>query len=363
MDISEVLTPTEQARRDGLKHIKPHVHAKFQKFADKVARGESIAIVRLEYSYLCNFSCEHCCAEPFMDHKFTKIQKAADKRPRLTLENVKTLSSQADEIGLARFVITGGEPLVMKEFDQVVEAIDPQKHYIVSDSNGWFLDSARARHIKSIGVDKIQMSLDSSIPEEHDHFRRKPGSFARVMKAIDACQEAGLHLILSTCLTKGRAKTQEFLNLAQLAKDRGIGLYVTYAKPVGAYIGNMDCLITKEDADIVREMEKDFPIFTHMTPSYGMYQGCITVKGIVTVTSTGEVEPCPYIHVSIGNFLKEPLGTILERGMRIKQFGEHRPDCIIGENVEFINLITDKTRGRQLPIQYTEVFSEADFMR
>jgi MoaA/NifB/PqqE/SkfB family radical SAM enzyme len=363
MDISEVLTPTEQARRDGLKFTKPHVHAKMAKFGEKIARGESIAIIRVEYSYLCNFSCEHCCAEPFMDHKFTKVQKAADKRPRMTIEDVKTLSRQADEIGLARFVITGGEPLVMKDFDEVVAAIDPDKHYIISDSNGWFLDDARAKHIKSIGVDKIQMSLDSSIPEEHDHFRRKPGSFARVMKGIDACQDAGLHLILSTCLTKGRAKTKEFLDLCELAKKRGIGLYVTYAKPVGAYLGNTDCLITKEDADIVRDLEKEYPVFTHMTPSYGMYLGCITVKGIVTVTSTGEVEPCPYIHVSIGNFMHEHLRDILDRGMRIRQFGEHRPDCIIGENHEFIQLITDKTRGRQLPVPYTDVFTEADFMR
>jgi MoaA/NifB/PqqE/SkfB family radical SAM enzyme len=363
MDISEVLTPTEQARRDGLKFTKPHVHAKMAKFGEKIARGESIAIIRLEYSYLCNFSCEHCCAEPFMDHKFTKEQKAADTRPRMTLEDVRTLSRQADEIGLARFVITGGEPLVMKDFDAVVAAIDPDKHYVISDSNGWFLDHARAKHIKSIGVDKVQMSLDSSIPEEHDHFRRKPGSYARVMKAIDACQDNGLHLILSTCLTKGRASTKEFLDLCELSKARGIGLYVTYAKPVGAYLGNTDCLITKEDADIVRELEKDYPVFTHMTPSYGMYLGCITVKGIVTVTSTGEVEPCPYIHVSIGNFMQEHLGTILERGMRIRQFGEHRPDCIIGENHEFIQLITDKTRGRQLPVPYTEVFTDADFMR
>ena len=94
MDISEVLTPTEQARRDGLKYTKPNVHAKMAKFSDKVARGESIAIVRLEYSYLCNFACEHCCAEPFMDHKFTKEQKAADKRPRLTLDDVRTLQAQ-----------------------------------------------------------------------------------------------------------------------------------------------------------------------------------------------------------------------------------------------------------------------------
>ena len=34
------------------------------------------------------------------------------------------------ELGLARFVITGGEPLVFKDLDQIVEAIDPQKFYI-----------------------------------------------------------------------------------------------------------------------------------------------------------------------------------------------------------------------------------------
>lgn len=362
MESYEVLTPNEQSRRDSLRAAKPRVYEKFAKFGEKVARGESIAIVRLEYSYLCNFACEHCCAEPFMDHKLPKEEQAKDTRPRLHLKDVRELSRQADEAGLGRFVLTGGEPLVMKDFDAVVEAIDPSKHYIITDTNGWFLDHERARHIKSIGVDKVQMSLDSSIPEEHDHFRRKPGSYQRVMRGIDAALDAGLNIILSTCLTRGRAKTEEFLNLCKLAKEKGIGLYVSYAKPVGAYLGNTDCLITKEDADIVRELEKEYPVFTHMTPSYGLYQGCITVKGIVTVTSTGEIEPCPYIHVSIGNFLKEPLKDILARGMKIRQFGEHRLDCLIGENLEFINLHTEKVRGKQLPVPYTDLFTAKDFM-
>src|SRR5260370_15322413 len=132
MDISEVLTPTEEARRDGLKYTKPQVHEKMSRLREKVARGESIAIVRLEYSYLCNFSCEHCCAEPFMDHKFTKIQRAADKRPRLTLDDVRTLSRQAAEIGLARFVISGGRPLLIVEFPEVAAPIDPHHHDIFS---------------------------------------------------------------------------------------------------------------------------------------------------------------------------------------------------------------------------------------
>ena len=41
-------------------------------------------------------------------------------------------SLKADALGLARFVITGGEPLVMKDFDAVVEAIDRNRHYIIT---------------------------------------------------------------------------------------------------------------------------------------------------------------------------------------------------------------------------------------
>lgn len=362
MDVAEFLTPIELQKREGLKLVKPRVYEKFQGFNGKIERGESIAIIRLEYSYLCNFRCEHCCVSEFMIE-----EQGPEKRRHMNLDDVKELSRQADEMGLARFVITGGEPLTYPDFDKIVEAIDPSKHYVITDSNGWFLDAERAKHLKSIGVDKVQVSLDSFYPEEHDLFRRKIGSHARVMKAIDNCLNEGLNFILSTVLLRGRAKTEEFLKICELAKEKGIGLYISYAKPVGSYLGNFDAIITKEDADVVRELEKEYPVFTHMTPSYGLYQGCITMKGIVTVTSSGEVEPCPYIHVSMGNIFEEPFKNIIERGMNIKQYGEHRPDCIIGENREFIDLVTEKTKehlaaGKQLPVSWKQVFTEKDFM-
>ena len=74
----------------------------------------------------------------------------------------------------------------MKDFDAVVEAINPDKHYVITDTNGWFLDLNRAKHIKSVGVEKVQLSLDSFIESEHDNFRNRPGSYKRVMRAIDA---------------------------------------------------------------------------------------------------------------------------------------------------------------------------------
>ena len=74
-----------------------------------------------------------------------------------------------------------------------------------------------------------------------------------------------------------------------------------------------------------------------MTPSYGQPGKCITVKGINTINHDGEVIPCPYMDLSIGNVTTEPLEEVLQRGMENSWLGPYRDECIIGEHPEFIN--------------------------
>ncbi|XLM20364.1 radical SAM protein [Chromobacterium piscinae] len=355
------LSQAEQAKRNDLAQRKPYIAAKLARIAEMEERGEISPIIRLEKSYLCNFKCTHCSAEYYMDRHLKNVIKVVDTRSKMDYEDIRNLSRQADELGLARFVITGGEPLVMKDLDDVVAAIDPEKHYVIVDSNGWFLDLERAKHLKSIGVEKIQMSLDSFVEQDHDNFRNKPGSYKRVMRAVDACLDAGLNLILSTVLVKGRAKSEEFREMCEYATQRGFGLYVSYAKPTGSCTEHPEFVIDKEDADILRQMEKEYNVFTHMTPSYGSHKGCITVKGIITVTSTMEVTPCPYIDFSIGNLRETPLKEVLARGMRNPWLGPHRPDCLIGEDPKFIKIHTEKTAGAKfLPLPWGQGFSDED---
>ncbi|WP_228488002.1 radical SAM/SPASM domain-containing protein [Rhodocyclus gracilis] len=356
---AKALTAAEQNKRNDLQRRKPYIAAKLAKVAEMEARGEVSPIIRLEKSYLCNFQCTHCSAEYYMDRHLDKVLKIVDTRQKIDLDDIRRLSREADELGLARFVITGGEPLVMKDFDAVVAAIDPEKHYVITDTNGWFLDAERARHLKSIGVEKVQLSLDSIIEEKHDAFRNKPGSYKRVMRAVDAALEAGLNLLLSTVLVKGQAQTEEFRELCRFAKRKGVGLYVSYAKPTGSCSTHPEFVIDKADADMLRELEKEYPVFSHMTPSYGSFKGCITVKGIITVTSTFEVTPCPYIDMSLGNLRETSLKEVLARGMRNPWLGPHRPDCIIGEDPQFITLHAEKTRhAKHLPIRWGEGFSD-----
>lgn len=346
------LKPDEVNRRDKLKREKPYVYEKIREFKGKIERGESIAIIQFQYDYTCNFRCQHCSVKRFQGKK--------DAR-QFTMADVKNLARQADEMGLARFVITGGEPLVFKDFDALVEAIDPQRFYINCDTNGWFLDEKRARHIKSIGVDRIQLSIDSLNANEHDAFRRAKGSHKRAMRAADAALKAGLGIFVQTLVTKQRLRSDEFIEFIKYFNNKGIGVFVTYAKPVGAWEGNFDVLVDKDDMGYMRELEKKHRVFTHLTPAYGLEMGCIAVKGMVSVTQYGDVLPCPYIHISIGNVLEEPLKDIIQRGMNIKYFGEHVDTCLIAEDRDFIDkYIVSRIYNKPLPAPCSEVFTDED---
>ena len=153
------LNTNEQAGRNYLKEKKPRVYEKVVKFKEKYERGESIAIIQLQYDYICNMKCEHCSIKEFQGRKDRKITPA----------DVGRLADQADEIGLARFVISGGEPTVFPDLDDVVKAIGPDRFYINCDTNG-FLLAKKAAHLKE-NIDLFDFELEEeelSMIEELD---------------------------------------------------------------------------------------------------------------------------------------------------------------------------------------------------
>ena len=299
--------------------------------------GQISPILRLKINRsLCNFHCAHCCEEPYMSRDLKKRTGGLDPRPQMGINEYRELSRQADEAGIFRFVLTGGEALLDKNLDKLIEALDPLKHLIILDTNGWTFDEEKAMWFAGLGGYKAQISLDSMIEEEHDSFRGKKGSYKRVLKALDAAKKADLELLISTCIIRDRVFSEEFISLCEYSKDQDIPLYVTLAKPVGTAREQDTWVCTKQDVDYLKMLENKYNIFTHMTPSYGQPGRCITVKGINTVNHDGEIIPCPYMDLSIGNVTKEPLSAILNRGMKNSWLGPSRDECIIGEHKDFI---------------------------
>jgi MoaA/NifB/PqqE/SkfB family radical SAM enzyme len=360
----EALSLTEKTKRRDQSQHRPRVHEKIQQYFKGMLDGQISPILRLKINRsLCNFHCAHCCEEPYMSRDLKKRTGMLDPRPQMTLEDYKELSRQADEYGLFRFVLTGGEALLDKNLDKLIEALDPMKHLIILDTNGWTFDEEKARWFASLGGYKAQISLDSMIEEEHDSFRGKKGSYKRVLRALDAAKKANLELLISTCIVRDRVFSDEFLSMCEYCKDNGIPLYVTLAKPVGTAREQDTWVCTKKDVDQLKFLENRYNVFTHMTPSYGQPGRCITVKGINTVNHDGEIIPCPYMDLSIGNVTKEPLSVILERGMMNSWLGPYRDECIIGEHSEFIRFHNQSVNdylnvSPLLPVPYEHGFGK-----
>ena len=333
----EALSLAEKNKRKDQSIKRPRVHEKIQQYFKGMLDGQISPILRLKINRsLCNFHCAHCCEEPYMSRDLKKRTGGLDPRPQMGLNEYRELSRQADEAGIFRFVLTGGEALLDKNLDKLIEALDPLKHLIILDTNGWTFDEEKAKWFAGLGGYKAQISLDSMIEEEHDSFRGKKGSYKRVLKALDAAKKADLELLISTCIIRDRVFSEEFISLCEYSKDQDIPLYVTLAKPVGTAREQDTWVCTKKDVDQLKMLENKYNIFTHMTPSYGQPGRCITVKGINTVNHDGEIIPCPYMDLSIGNVTKEPLSAILDRGMKNSWLGPYRDECIIGEHKDFI---------------------------
>ncbi len=358
------LTTTEGRKRQDQSTKRPRVHEKIQSFFRNMSGGVISPILRLKINRsLCNFQCEHCCEEPYMSRDLKKTTGAIDPRKQMTIADYAELSRQADEYGIFRFVLTGGEAVLDKNLGELIEALDPMKHLIILDTNGWFFDKEKAKWFAGLGGYKAQISLDSFVAEEHDAFRNKPGSYKRVIRAIKASKEAGLELLLSTCIIKDRVFSQEFENFLEYCEAEDVPLYVTLAKPVGSARGHDEWVCTKKDVDQLKYLEDKYNVFTHMTPSYGQPGKCITVKGINTVNHDGEIIPCPYMDLSIGNVMNTPLSEILGRGMKNKWLGPYRDECIIGENFDFIKFHNEtvakhfKEDSSLLPVPYEKGFA------
>ncbi len=341
------LTEAEIEKRNRLKISKPAVYEKVIKYEEKYKRGESIAIIQFQYDYACNFRCRHCSISSFQHKKNARS---------FTISDVRELSRQADEIGLGHLDLTGGEPLVFPDLDKVIEAISPEKFYLQCDTNGWLMTDEKARHLKSLGVDKIQLSIDNLLSRDHDDFRRMPGSYERALRAIDSIKNAGLNMQIATVVTHQRARSDEFIGFLEFAKSKDAAVSVVWPKPVGEWEGKFDSLITTEDIEYVAGLRKKYNVYDHLTPAYGLNIGCLAVKRMISITKYGDVMPCPWMYFSLGNFFNEPLKDIVARGMRY--FGRHEDKCLVSDDREFINKYVAKTYGKNLPVPIGQIFTE-----
>lgn len=350
-DVPTVLTEKMKAERERLRIEKPRIYEKIMGYleAEKDPENRKMSLIDFAYGFECNFSCRHCCADIF--------QKRFKKR-RMSLEQVKNIADQADKLGVFVFSLIGGEPLIWKELDDLVKIIDPLRFFISITTNGWLLSIDKAKHLASIGVKKINVSIDSSIPEEHETFRAKPGSYMKAIRAVKNGIAAGLNTQISTVVTHQNLHSDGFEGLLELSKELNVCLDIQVATPSGKWLGNVESLVDEKDTEYIRQLRRQYPLLRRdvfSTP--GAMGGCPAVKGSLYIISSGEVLPCLFIHISLGNVLEESLSTIRNRGLKIRELKEFSSACLAGEKCDFFMKYMIKTfKAKSFPLSFKEGF-------
>jgi len=347
------MTEQEIIKQLNLKKSKPLVYEKMIKFDEKVACGESITVIHFQYDTICNMNCVHCCVPK---DKFIKNTSRV-----LNPTIIKDIFEQAHKMGLARADVSGGEPTTFKELDKIIEAIVPDRFWIQMETNGYLMTSEKAKHYKDIGIDKIQLSIDSLDEAAHDKFRRKPGSWKRAINAIDMIKNAGMSIAINTVVTHDRLYSKEFIMFLKFFKEINVPVNFCLAKPVGRWIENRKDLLIENDSEIIKNLSKIYDISDNVNlPAYGRIPGCFPFKRLTTITKYGDVLPCLHLQMTVGNIFDTPLKELIEKGM--KYFEQYEPSCL-SSNIDFINTyinkITDTSRPEPienvLPLNWREL--------
>ena len=189
--------------------------------------GRNINYLRLSITDRCNLRCKYC-----MPHgvEFTPHEQI------LTYEEFLRVARAAVHLGIPRFKITGGEPLVRKGVTDFIAALKrlPGVEEVTLTTNGVRL-AELVPALKAAGVDGVNISLDAADPET---FQAITGfdQLGNVLAGLDASLAAGLHTKINFVLLAGCEG--RVLPVAKLAQSRPVDVRFIEVMPIGSLTGS-----------------------------------------------------------------------------------------------------------------------------
>lgn len=146
---------------------------------------------------------------PDPDHEFTPNEKL------MTAAEIGTLAREFVRLGVKKIRLTGGEPLIRKDFPEILSLLAPLPVELLISTNGFLLDR-HLPHILQAGVKTINISLDSLKPGV---FYKVTGQdkFDRVWQNILLMQEHNIRVKINVVAIKGiiEEEIHDFIELTR----------------------------------------------------------------------------------------------------------------------------------------------------
>jgi cyclic pyranopterin phosphate synthase len=255
--------------------------------------GRQIDYIRLSITDRCDFRCVYCMGE---DMKFLPREEV------LSLEECARLVRIFVKLGTSKVRITGGEPLVRKNALWLFEEIGQLKGLdeLVLTTNGSQL-AGHAHALKNAGVKRINISIDSLIPERFKKITRT-GDLDKVLDGIEASLNEGFGGIkLNTVLMRG-SNDDETIDLVNFAIDKKVDISFIEEMPLGEVNHARENTFVS-NADTLTLIQSEFPIVpsTHHSGGparYWQVSGTPTKIGFISPHTHNFCESCNRVRIT-----------------------------------------------------------------
>lgn len=313
-------------------------------FPKKTSLRSMIVMLNTE----CNLRCEHCFAQSF----------AQDKKHRsvLTLGEMKAAFNEMINNGVYHFALQGGEVFLHPNLDELIKACQPNSSYITLVTNGTRVDEARLREIYKLGVNKIAVSIDSFFPEEHDKFRGRKGAHESAMRTLRLARKIGLNTSITTTVMNETLHAPSIQKILNYAIKNKIEVDINIPQPVGNWDGREDLILTDENFKYINNLHKKNVLIRRDLYKHIGRSGCPAVKESLYMNVFGDIFPCVYMHISIGNIKESSLKDIRNNALSVSEFAEYTPKCLAGEDREFLKKYVSKGYGVPKPADGIKIF-------
>lgn len=129
-------------------------------------------------TYRCNARCVHCHS-----YDMPRMQELT------TEEWIEAIDKLYDWLGPIFLSFTGGEALLRKDAIDIAAHAAKLGFWVEFLSNGWVLDEEKVERLISSGINRLKISLDSTVKEEHDKIRGIKNFYERSYNALRFASE------------------------------------------------------------------------------------------------------------------------------------------------------------------------------
>jgi len=280
---------------------------------------EAPMYINWNYTYKCNFSCNHCYSRLMIN-----IKELPTKKYLKIAEEI--VSSQVFQVNLG-----GGEPLLRNDCFKIIKYLTQKGVKVNLTTNGWLINEETIQKLKGSGLHTLLVSLDHIVPKEHNKFRNKKGSHKKVLECIELAKKNDMRVFFSTVITLKNFDVIE--DIVKFAEEKNIdGIDFKRFRPQGKGLLNKDkyTIPKNREKDLLKKMLKIikhpklkiFFLFSENGIS-GIDEGCPCGRISIGLLPNGDLTPCVYNQVIVGNILKDSLKNIWQGSPFLKRFREN----------------------------------------